>query len=70
MDNAFSTGKFPAYTLQEVRNMLAARKAEGFDENSDRSVLMRNEIKRREAVAAGDVSAMTPGERLRHNAKA
>jgi len=52
MDNAFASGKFPGYTLEQLRGM-----------QLNHDVLC--EIERREAVAAGDVSKMTPGERLR-----
>lgn len=61
-DAAFKTGKYPGYSTAQLREFVA--------EQNDRSpgitVAMQAEIARREAVAAGDTSQMTPGERLRH----
>jgi hypothetical protein len=57
-DAAFKTGAYPGYTTDQLRKMM---------ETSHLEVKMRmsDEILRRERVAAGDVSVMTPGERLR-----
>lgn len=56
-DAAFRTGKYPAYTTAQLEGFIAA--GEGHP-------AMIGEIERRAKVAAGDVSVMTPGERLRH----
>lgn len=56
-DAAFATAAYPGYTLAE----LVAFVVEGRDTTGK----MLAEIARRERVAKGDVSAMTPGERLR-----
>ena len=56
MDNAFSGRAFPGFTTAE----LVAKVAAGSD---DARIIA--EIARRKAVAAGDVSKMSPGERLR-----
>lgn len=56
MDNAFKGRAFPGFTLAQ----LVAKVAAGCD---DARII--GEIARREAVAAGDVSKMTAGERLR-----
>lgn len=61
-DAAFKTAAYPSYTTAELRDYIAG----GFDYNGS----AKAEIARREAVAAGDVSAMTPGERLRHSKRA
>jgi hypothetical protein len=58
-DAAFKTAAFPGYTTQELRETYNR-------EPADIWVKMRAEIKRRERVAEGDVSVMTPAERLRH----
>jgi hypothetical protein len=59
-DAAFPTGRYPAFTTSELESFLAdGRPAVIAD-------AMRAEIARRHAVAAGDVSQMTPGERLRY----
>lgn len=59
MDAALPTGKFPAYTTQQLLDMLTSSPAEV-------RAVMEAEIERRAAVAAGDVSRMSPSERLRH----
>lgn len=64
-DAAFKTAAFPGYTTKQLRNIIAARKAEGFSDDAQNSSAMRAEIARREAVAQGDESQMTAGERLR-----
>jgi hypothetical protein len=56
MDNAFKSRPFPGFTLAQ----LIAKVEAG---STDPRIL--DEIARREAVAAGDVSKMTPSERLR-----
>jgi hypothetical protein len=56
-DAAFKTGKYPAYTTNQLREFVTA--GQGND-------VMFAEIARREKVAAGDWDAMTDGERLRH----
>jgi hypothetical protein len=65
-DAAFRTAKYPAYTTAELSRWVA-------DHTAGKSLLAANqyhdvcgEITRRAKVAAGDVSVMTDGERLRH----
>ena len=58
MDSAFATAAYPGYTTDELRQMVSRPSAN--------ARAMWAEIERRERVAAGDVSVMTPGERLRH----
>lgn len=60
-DAAFKTGAYPAYTIDELKAFVA----EGREPSI--AAAMTAEIARRDRVAAGDVSAMTPGERLRHS---
>jgi hypothetical protein len=55
MDNAFNR-PFSGYTLADLKVFVAAGK--GND-------AMVAEVARRDAVAAGDLSKMLPGERLR-----
>ena len=57
MDSAFAPAAYPAYTTDDLRHMLRTRPG---------CAPIMNEIYRRERVAAGDVSVMTAGERLRH----
>lgn len=59
-DAAFPTWRYPAYTTPELESFVAEGRP---PEIAD---AMRAEIARRAAVAAGDVSVMTPSERLRH----
>lgn len=59
-DTAFKTAPYPAYTTAELRRWIA----EGVD-TEEANARISGEIARREAVEAGDVSQMTPGERLR-----
>lgn len=73
MDAAFKTAAFPGFTTQKLRERVAgwevnnaAARAAGLHAGVDIYERMRSEIERREKVAAGDVSVMTPGERLRH----
>lgn len=56
MDSGFKSRPFPAYTLTELRNMVAAGAA---------SAAVVAEVARREKAIAGDVSVMSDGERLR-----
>lgn len=58
-DAAFKTAAYPAYTTAELRDYVSG----GFDYNGS----AKAEIDRRAKVAAGDVSVMTPGERLRYS---
>jgi len=55
-DSAFPTGRFPGYTVAELEAAIAAGRG-GAD--------MLVEIERRNRAAAGDISMMTPSERLR-----
>lgn len=75
-DAAFKTGAYPGYTTAQLRAALDRKEDEASgmcntipftDRKNAEEVAkkMRAEITRREAVAAGDVSVMTPGERLR-----
>ena len=57
MDSAFATAPYSGYTTDQLRVMA---------QTSANAAKMLAEIDRRERVAAGDVSVMTPGERLRH----
>jgi len=57
MDSAFATAAYPGYTTDELRQMLRTRPS---------CLPIWDELHRRERVAAGGVSVMTPGERLRH----
>lgn len=56
MDNAFSGRAFPGFTTAELIAKVEAGCA-------DARIIA--EIERRKAVAAGDISKMSPGERLR-----
>lgn len=58
-DAAFPTAMYPAYTTNELRDRVADPELGAITRD-----LMEREIARRELVAAGDVSVMTPGERL------
>lgn len=57
MDNAFPTAPYPGYTTAELQAAIAAGRG---------NPVMVAEIERRALRDAGDVSVMTPGERLRH----
>lgn len=63
-DAAFKTGAYPAYTIDELKAFVAQVREPSI------AAVMTAEIARRERVAAGDISAMTPGERLRHSKRA
>lgn len=58
-DSAFKSAPFAGYTTDELRAFLAGNPLPSAIEN------MRREIARREAVANGDYSQATDGERLR-----
>lgn len=63
MDNAFATAAYPSLTTAQLREKVASRQdCRIFDETTEKMV---RELERRDAVAAGDVSKMTDGERLR-----
>lgn len=57
MDAAFQTARYPSYTTAELRKFAA--------DGGGNAAMMLAEIDRREAVAAGDMTNATPGERLR-----
>jgi hypothetical protein len=63
-DSAFKTAMYPAYTTAELLASVERKKADGYAPMDYAGMVA--EIKRRELVAAGDVSVMTAGERLRH----
>lgn len=65
-DAAFRTAAFPGMTTNELEEAYAAKsKVVGY---GDVAAKMQAELDRRAAVKAGDVSVMTPGERLRMGA--
>ena len=55
-DSALPSAPYPGYTLKELESFVA--RGQGTE-------AMIREIKRRKARDAGDVSVMTPAERLR-----
>lgn len=57
MDNAFPTAPYPGHTTAQLEAAIAAGRG---------NPVMAAEIERRARRDAGDVSVMTPGERLRH----
>ncbi len=57
MDNAFATKPFGSYTVSNLEAFIA--------EGRDTEGKMAAEVARRAKVKAGDVSVMTPAERLR-----
>lgn len=59
-DAAFKSAPYPGCTTAQLREFVADP-----DRDPISAEVMRREIERREMVAAGDVSVMTPGERLR-----
>ena len=61
MDAALPTGKYPAYTTVELREMATTT-------SGPAAAVMIAELERRARRDAGDVSVMTPGERLRRHA--
>jgi hypothetical protein len=62
-DSAFKTAAFPGYTTAELEKSYAEKSAIiGYGAHCEK---IQAELDRRYAVAAGDVSQMTPGERLR-----
>ncbi|RUU95885.1 hypothetical protein EOB36_31380 [Mesorhizobium sp. M6A.T.Cr.TU.017.01.1.1] len=54
-DSAFKTAAYPGYSTGQLRDMVLNK----------RNDMMEAEIARRERVAAGDITVMTDGERLR-----
>jgi hypothetical protein len=60
MDSAFPSAPFASFSTAELVRYV------GSGIETPIAKRMRDEIARREKVAAGDVSVMTPGERLRH----
>lgn len=62
-DSAFATRAYPAYTTDQLKDMVKNAIARGSWETVAR---MANELARRELVRQGDVSVMTAGERLQH----
>jgi hypothetical protein len=57
MDSAFPTAAYPGHTTAQLQSAVAAGRG---------TPAMLAEIDRRARRDAGDVSVMTPGERLRH----
>lgn len=57
MDTSITSSAFPAFSIENLRAFLA--------EGRDTEGKMAREIARRERVQAGDVSAMSPSEKLR-----
>lgn len=66
-DAAFKTAAFPAYTTAALKDRLAGTDGNPLPLAEETAAKMRAEIARREKVAAGDVSVMSAGERLRHS---
>lgn len=68
-DSAFPTAPYPSMTTAELKACVAAylagTQSSIWGMTDAKAVIMTDEIARREKVAAGDVSVMTPGERLR-----
>lgn len=60
MDSALTARPFPSMTTQQLRDYAPRCPADVLPK-------VEAEIARREKVAAGDVTVMTPVERLRHN---
>jgi len=65
MDAAFATAKYPGYTTAELGCMLIKHEERRVIYPANQLKDIRAEIARRAKVDAGDVSVMTPGERLR-----
>jgi hypothetical protein len=63
-DAAFKSAPFAAYTSAQLREAV-----ERGENSADARAKMIMEIARRAQRDAGDVSVMTPGERLRHARK-
>jgi hypothetical protein len=57
MDSAFTTAPYASYTTAQLNAFTTAGRG---------NAVMLAEIDRRAARDAGDMSVMTPGERLRH----
>lgn len=64
MDSAFKSAPYPTLTTNELRQAVSRYVAAGNDDDA-KCHAMRTEIMRREAVALGDTTVMTAGERLR-----
>lgn len=62
-DSAFKTAAYPGFTTKQLEEMYAEKSSiVGFGEVAEK---IQAELDRRYAAKAGDVSVMTPGERLR-----
>jgi len=62
-NTAFATADYPGYTTAQLQDAYNAKsKIIGFGDVAER---MQKELDRRFARDNGDMSAMTPGERLR-----
>jgi hypothetical protein len=64
-DSAFKPAPFPAFTTAALKARIAGTDGNPLPLAAETAEKMVAEIARREAVAAGDVSQMTPAERLR-----
>jgi hypothetical protein len=60
MDSAFKTAPYSGYTTDQLRQMVSNPSSDDAARN------MWAEIERREAVANGDMTRATAGERLRY----
>lgn len=65
-DSAFKTAAYPGYTTAQLRAFIADPDGGSQENNKAIADAMTAEVLRRDRVAAGDVSVMTNGERLRH----
>jgi len=68
-DAAFKQAAYPAYTKAQLIIMLAGKPYSLSNPRGltgDQRRKMEAEVLRRDAVEAGDLSVMTPGERLRY----
>lgn len=68
-DAAFQTAAYPAYTTAELSRWLADHSEGKLLLAADQYQKVCSELTRRAKRDAGDVSVMTPGERLRFNPK-
>lgn len=64
-DAAFKTAPFASYTTRQLQEFIDTT-VPCTDDQYEKNEAMEREIVRRAKVAAGDVSVMTDGERLRH----
>lgn len=69
MDAALPTGRYPGHTTAELKLKVLRHEEGRVTQPAPMMRVIKAEIARREAVAAGDVAKMTPGERLRHVGK-